>query len=106
MQTYEIRRGHFKALEGEGLAGLLKDIFGEVKEEGGRRRVSWGAIAEMTVWTDGKMLYVDTKTDKGVDDETAAATIRAYNAFLEKATGFTSKQRRERLQKRAKEGKL
>lgn len=106
MQAYEIKRGHFKNLEGDGLRKLLEETFGDVKVDGERLRVSYGAIREMTVWTDGKMLYVDTTMERSVDDQTAAATIRAYNSFLERATGFTSKQRRERLQKRAKEGKL
>jgi len=31
-----------------------------------------------------------------VDDKTATETIRQYNFFLEKATGFTAKERRKR----------
>ncbi len=58
----------------------------------------------MSVWFDGKTLYVDTNMERDVDTETAAATIRAYNTFLEQATGFTAKQRRQRIQKKAKEG--
>lgn len=106
MQAYEIKRGHFKNLEGEGLRRLLQEVFGEVQEEGDRLKVSYGALQEMAVWTDGRMLYVDTSMQPDVDDQTAASTIKAYNAFLERATGYTSKQRRERLQKRAKEGGL
>jgi hypothetical protein len=33
-------------------------------------------------------------------------TLRRWNVFLEQATGFTSKERSKRLQKKAKEGKL
>ncbi|HPD08781.1 MAG TPA: DUF5611 family protein [Methanomassiliicoccales archaeon] len=36
----------------------------------------------------------------------AADTIKRWNDFLERATGFTSKERRNRLQKKAKDGKL
>ena len=36
----------------------------------------------------------------------AADTIARYNDFLFKATGFTSKQRRQRLNKKAKKGEL
>ena len=36
----------------------------------------------------------------------AAETIKKWNEFLQQVTGFTSKERRNRLQKKAKEGKL
>ncbi len=106
MQVYEVKRGHSKALEGEGLKQMLEELFGAVSEKQGVYIVSHGAIREMSVWFDGESLYADTNMDRDVDDATAAATISAYNSFLEKATGFTSKQRRERLQKRAKKGEM
>ncbi|MFQ5837671.1 MAG: DUF5611 family protein [Thermoplasmata archaeon] len=105
MQTYDIKRGHFRELEGDGLRRILRG-FGEVDGVEGRMRVSYGAIRDMAVWTDGKFLYVEMDMSRDVDNQTAGETVRAYNAFLERATGFTSKQRRARLQKRAKEGKL
>lgn len=104
MRDYEIKRGHQKTLKGEGLRNILEEFFGEVEEVEGRYRVSFGAIKEMTVWIDGRRLYIDTSMERKVDNETASRTIRAYNAFLEKATGFTAKQRRERLQKDARAG--
>ncbi|MCJ2541176.1 MAG: DUF5611 family protein [Candidatus Thermoplasmatota archaeon] len=36
----------------------------------------------------------------------ASESIRRYNKFLEAATGFNTKQRSKRLQKKAKEGKM
>lgn len=105
MQAYDIKRGHAKVLEGEGLRSILEGIFGEATETQGVYMVSQGAIRDMSVWFDGKSLYVDTNMDRDVDSETAAATISAYNTFLERATGFTAKQRGKRLQKKAKEGK-
>lgn len=106
MQVYEVKRGHSTALEGEGLKGILEELFGDIAETKGVYRVSRGAIRDMSVWFDGESLYVDTNMERDVDDETAAATIAAYSTFLERATGFTSKQRRERLQKRAKKGEM
>jgi len=35
-----------------------------------------------------------------VDDKTATETIRAYNLFLEQATGFNSKERKKRANKK------
>lgn len=106
MQAYDVRRGHGAVLEGQGLRKILEARFGSAEEQDGVFRVRQGAIEEMSTWFDGKTLYVDTNMRRDVDDETAAATIQAYNAFLEEATGFTAKQRRKRLQKKAKDGKL
>ena len=39
------------------------------------------------------------KTD--VDDDTAADTLKKYNMMLDRCTGFTSKQRRDRMKKKA-----
>jgi hypothetical protein len=49
---------------------------------------------------------VETESDKDASPELASDTIRRYNAFLESATGFNSKERSKRLQKKAKGGKL
>src|SRR3989454_7585900 len=44
----------------------------------------------------GKKLYVDTSMKAGVADHIATDTIKAYNTFLERATGLTAKERRDR----------
>jgi hypothetical protein len=44
--------------------------------------------------------------DPSVGDEVALSTIKAYNVFLERATGLTAKERAKKAQKKAKEGKL
>lgn len=106
MQTYEIKRGHFKEIEGAKLLQLAKDVFGKASQEGEAVISSFGALESLRVWTDGNSLHVDTVTRRDVEESVAADTIRAYNRFLEMATGFTSKQRRDRLQKKAKEGNL
>lgn len=106
MQAYDIKRGHGKTLEGDGLLTILRACYDSVSEEGAEFLVRHGAIQEMKVWVEGNQLHVDMTMDAGVDDATAADTIRAHNAFLARATGFNAKQRRSRLQKRAKEGKL
>ena len=51
-------------------------------------------------------LVVDTTMKTDVDTAVAADTIKRYNTFLERATGFTSKQRRKRLNDKAKKGLL
>ena len=106
MQRYDIKKGHFKNIEAGKLKELMKEIFGEVKEHDGKMETSYCAFNRLTVWTEGKgTLFVDTEMNKEADDDAALNAIRAYNEFLKRATGFTSKERRKRLTKKVKEGK-
>jgi hypothetical protein len=106
MQRYDIKKGHFRNLEAGKLKELMKEIFGEVKEHDEKIETSYCAFNRLIVWTEGKgALFVDAEMNKKADDDTASNTIRAYNDFLKRATGFTSKERRKRLTKKVKEGK-
>ncbi|UCE73346.1 MAG: DUF5611 family protein [Methanomassiliicoccales archaeon] len=107
MQVYDIKRGHYKTIEGTGLEKIMTDIFGEVEREGEKYKANYGAMSPITVWLKSKKeLCVDIITETGVSDDIAMKTIKAKNEFLIKATGFSSKERSKRLQKKAKEGKL
>jgi len=107
MQEYEVRRGHQQNIEPENLKAHMRDAFGKVDERDGKFVSSFGALKELVAWPCKKnTLCIDTKMDTTVANEVAQDTIRAYNTFLEKATGFTSKERGKRVQKKAKEGKL
>jgi hypothetical protein len=107
MQTLDIKRGHYKSLENVGLDNLMNEVFGNVEKDGEKLKANYGAMKPITVWLKNKKeLMVDINTDPNVDDETAMKTIRAKNDFLQKATGFSAKERSKRLQKKAKEGKL
>ena len=107
MQDYEIRRGHQKELEGGKLRQMMQEAFGNVAEEGAFLVSKYGAISKLTVGWDGKnTLKVDTQMDPNVAPDVAQTTIKKYYEFLERTTGFTSKERGKRLQKKAKEGKL
>ena len=105
MREYELRRVLAKSLEGDGLRKIAVDVFGEAGTEGNKIVVSYGALERLVVWTDGKKLFVDTSMKTGVPDNVATDTIKAYNVFLEKATGYTAKERSKKAQKHAKEGK-
>ncbi len=102
MHAYEIRRGLAKSLAGDGLRRLVDEIFRSSSTEGDKVVTSFGAIRKLTTWTDGKSLFVDTQMDPGVESATAAETIRRYNAFLERGTGYAAKQRGKRERGRAK----
>ncbi len=108
MQDYDIRKGHFGEIEGEKLGSIMKDIFGKSEKlADGKFKTSFGALSSLTVTVkDKKVLTIETVMDPKVDTSVAAETVKKYNAFLESATGFTSKERVKRVQKKAKEGKL
>ncbi len=108
MQDYEIRRGHASNIEGEKLGSLVKEIFGSAKKlDDGSIETSFGALVKLNVkMKDKKSITVDTVMDAKVDVGTAEETRKKYFSFLDPATGFTSKERAKRLQKKAKDGKL
>lgn len=106
MRAYELRRGWSKNIEGEKLRGVASDVFGSASVEGDRVVVSFGAIARLAAWTDGKSLFVDIAMKPGVPDDVATDTITRNNRFLEMATGYNAKERGKRLQAKAKQGKM
>jgi hypothetical protein len=102
MQEMDIKKGHFKNIEGEKLGDIIKGIFGDFKKDGEKYIVTYGALSPLTIWLkDKNTLTVDTQMKKDVDEPTAISTREKYNDFLFKATGFNSKQRRDRLTKKA-----
>lgn len=101
MNEYDIKRGHFEKIEGDKLEILMKDIFEKVNKKDGKLVTGFGAIEKLMAWVDGKKtLCVETKMNTNVDDKTAMETIRKYNQFLERATGFTAKDRRKKANKK------
>lgn len=67
-------------------------------------RVSYGALAGMKVWADGKELAVEVTMNPKVEEAVAQETIRRYNRFLEDVTGYSAKERASRLRKAATKG--
>ncbi|MEM0343699.1 MAG: DUF5611 family protein [Thermoplasmata archaeon] len=107
MQEYEVRRGHQENIAPDRLRAIMQEVFGNVQERDGKFFSSFGALKELHAWPCKKnALCVETRSDPSVSDEVAQQTIKAYNEFLERTTGFTAKERSRRLQKKAKEGKL
>lgn len=106
MQEYEVRRGQSENVAPVKLRATMQEIFGAVEEKDGKLVSNFGALKPVLAWSCKKRLCVETKMDPTVSDETAQSTIKAYNIFLERVTGYTSKERGKRAQKKAKEGKL
>ena len=104
---YEIRKGHHSEIDGDGLKNIMTEVFGKASQEGDMIVSSYGALARVEAKILGKAsVLVNTRSDLSAPNDVASETIKRFNLFLERATGFTSKQRRNRLQKKAKEGKL
>ena len=97
MQTYSIKRGHYKNVEGVRLKDVMETVFGPAQDEGGKFVCSYGALTRIVAWADKVALHVDTQANPNVDNETAVRTRQAWNAFLERATGFDAKQRSKRV---------
>jgi len=108
MRNYDIRRGHFSQIEGDKLETMMKDIFGSVKKNpDGSYETSFGGLSALRIWVkDKKTLTIETVMDTGVDEVVAQETVRKYNALLGRVTGYTSKERSKRAQKKVKESKL
>lgn len=105
MRDYELRRGHWKNLEGDGLRKLVEECFGPARREGEWLVASFGALKAVKVRVEGKeRLWVDSETDKGASPEAARQTMQVWNHFLERATGYNAKQRAKRVQEQAKKG--
>jgi hypothetical protein len=109
MVVQDIKRGHWRNYEDKGIKGLMEEHFEtDVSEDDdGWCYVEYGALDPLKVRMVSKSeLEVITAANPKVEPAVAQDTIRRYNQFLEAATGFNSKQRSKRMQKKAKEGKL
>lgn len=105
MQEYEVRRGQGENVAPDRLKATMQDVFGSVEEKEGRFVTTFGALKPLVAWASKKNLCVDTQMDPTVSDEIAGSTIKAYNIFLERVTGYSAKERGKRAQKKVKQGK-
>ncbi len=106
MEEFEVKRGTTKDLAARIPAELSRHFGCEPEPAGEGWAVSCGAIRRLvaTPGPGGKTLLVEIETDPSVDDDAVIlATIRKRNAFLEAATGFSSKERVKRAKKNVAE---
>lgn len=101
MQQYPVKSRNHPPLSPERIELVARQEFGEATRDGPQVRASFGAIAEIRSWVEGKSLAVDLKMNPQVEAVVQADTIRRYNRFLEELTGFSSKERAKRLKKTA-----
>ena len=104
---YDIKKGWYKNIEGDLLAQLMQEVFGNVVAEGETLVSTYGVLEriEVKVLAKDKMEIVTVNKPGTATDDEILDSKRKLNAFAEKATGFDAKARMKRAQKKAKEGK-
>lgn len=101
IQEYVFKRG-FKKGAHKRILEALKDCFGvDIEEYDDECVLSYGALQKLTVRVSDTLL-VETETTKGVPDELIIDTNARFRCFLEKATGYTAKQRAKKAQEAIK----
>jgi hypothetical protein len=105
MQEYQVKRGHTKDL-GEEVEKAFTEGFGvrPAKEES-TYAISYGALSRMEVriGEGGKTVTVSTISRKDADEAAILDTNRRFRTFLDRVTGFSSKERVKRAKKAIEE---
>ncbi|MGC9515505.1 DUF5611 family protein [Methanocrinis sp.] len=100
---YSFKRGFKPELE-RIKAALEEEFPAEIREDGGRLLLSYGALKSIEVSIAGKKLCVTTEASDKADDEVILDTNKRFRNFLERATGYTAKQRLQQAKKEASKG--
>lgn len=100
---YSLKRG-FKPEIARIKTALEEEFPSEVREESGHLLTSYGALKSIDAWIEGKKLSVVTEAVPGVGDQEILDTNKRFRNFLEKATGYTAKQRLQMAKKEAMKG--
>lgn len=78
---------------------LAEEFPVEIKRDGEKLLLSYGALNSIEVWIENKRLFVTTKSASGIADDVVLDTNKRYRDFLEGATGYTAKQRLQMAKK-------
>jgi len=100
---YSFKRGFKPDLERISKA-LEEEFPAEIKQEEVKLLLSYGALKSICVSITGKKLTVTTESVIGAGDAQAMDTNKRFRNFLEKATGYTAKQRLQMAKKDANKG--
>ncbi len=96
--NYTFKRG-FKP-DIERIRKVLEEEFpSEIRQESEKLLLSYGALKSIEVWIENKKLSVVTESAPGVADDLVLDTNKRFRNFLEKATGYTAKQRLQMAKK-------
>ncbi|HIE31455.1 MAG TPA: hypothetical protein EYP67_03620 [Methanosarcinales archaeon] len=98
MNEYSFKRG--VTADRDRILEVLKDCFPcEVETIDDKFVISYKALKQMKVWTDGKKLCVDTEPDTEIDVGEVSDTNKRFRRFLDAATGYTAKERVKKMKK-------
>jgi hypothetical protein len=100
---YSFKRGFKPDLERISQA-LTEEFSCQITEEDGKLLLGYGALKNICVWIEGEKLNVTTQSDPAVSDQVVLDTNKRFRNFLEKATGYTAKQRLQMAKKDAVKG--
>jgi hypothetical protein len=101
IQEYAFKRG-FKKEAHKRVYEALKACFNvDINAQNDKFVLNYGAIRKMTVRVRDTLL-VDTESDKDVSEAVMTDTNARFRCFLEKATGYTAKQRAKKAQEAVK----
>jgi len=110
MTDFDIKKGCYKNIEGDGLKNIMQEVFGNVSEENGLLVSSYGAMARIEAKIKSKtfmsLTTVNVDDIRSLSDDQILESKRKLNEFLLKATGFTPKDRLKRAKDKAKKGTL
>ncbi|MCQ8893659.1 MAG: DUF5611 family protein [Methanolinea sp.] len=95
MQEYPVKRGYGRDLP-ESIPKILKECFGvDPKKDDNYYQISYGALVllKTSPGKGGKTLIVHTESDRNAPDDVILDTNRRFRTFLEKVTGYSTKER-------------
>jgi len=99
MREYPVKRKLWKQLSVDGVAKTMEEIFGNAEINGDTVVSSYGSLSKIVVKIGDKKIFVETDSRKDVAQETMMDTIKKYNEFLYRVTGYTAKERKKLLMK-------
>jgi hypothetical protein len=101
IQEFPFKRG-FKKGAHERIVEALKACFGaDINVSDEEYVLSYGALRKLTIRV-SDTLIVETESMKDVSDALMIDTNARFRCFLEKATGYTAKQRAKKAQEAVK----
>lgn len=106
MEKMDIKRGLYSNIEGDKLKDLMTEVFGNCKEQDDWLVSDYGAMKPIKIKVLSKSELAMEINTVSIPDDQVIDTMKKRNAFLERATGFTAKQRLKRLKDKAKKGTL
>jgi len=101
MQEYQVKRGHTKDLMVDVEKAFIECFGIRPEQVSGVYAISYGALARMEVRIaeDEKAISVGTVSKRDADEAAILDTNRRFRTFLDRVTGFSSKERVKRAKK-------